>query len=186
MGKVRIIGGKWRGRQIDVPTSADLRPTPDRVRETVFNWLMHHIEGARCLDLFAGSGALGFEALSRSAAFVVFVEKEKKSLSQLQQVAQILKCERHCEIVGLDAIAWLKQHSQDKAFDVIFLDPPFDSSLLQESFILLAQSNLIAPHTLLYVESKAPLKTEQVPASWQILKHKKAGEVFYHLIQGGR
>ncbi len=185
MGQIRIIGGKWRGRQIPVIAQKELRPTPDRVRETLFNWLMQKVEGTRCLDLFAGTGILGFEALSRGAKQVVFIEKHPASVRHLKDVAEKLHTAENCDIQTEEALTWLQKHSAAQSFDIIFLDPPYASSLLEDSLRLLAKSNLVLPHTWLYIESDKALPPGILPPHWQILKQKQAGEVVYHLVQGG-
>ncbi len=121
-GKIRIIGGEWRGRRIAVSAAPDLRPTPDRVRETLFNWLGQRLDGLACLDLFAGSGALGFEAASRGAARVVMVEQDRKALAQLRDSLQLLGA-RNIALIPGDALAYLERPGE--RFDVVFLDPPF-------------------------------------------------------------
>lgn len=188
-GFVRIIGGKWRGRTLKVENHTTLRPTPDRVRETLFNWLMHDISGARCLDLFAGTGALGFEALSRGAKEVVFIESYSPIVKALESTALVLEAQSGCEIILSDSIAWLKSIQQKNssgiaAFDIIFLDPPYLSDLLPQAISLLATSNLIHAQTRIYIEARKPLSEAEIPASWHCLKQKVAGEVAYHLIQG--
>ena len=127
-GKVRIIAGQWRGRKLDVLDSPGLRPTPDRLRETLFNWLQQEIGAARCLDLFAGSGALGFEALSRGASEVVMVESNPALVERLNDSAESLNSEHHV-IQRADAMSWLKQAK--RGFDIIFLDPPFGQNLIE-------------------------------------------------------
>jgi len=182
LGNIRIIGGKWRGRLLPVLEQGGLRPTPDRIRETLFNWLREAVPGASCLDLFAGTGALGFEALSRGADFVLFVESQKKAAAMLTGMVQ--KLEAKCEVVCKDAITWLKENEKKIApFDLIFLDPPFDSGLLNESIALLAASAMIKPGTLVYIESPVLVKEDALPDGWQLLKQKKAGEVAYQLIR---
>lgn len=182
-GKIRIIGGKWRGRNLNVLNSPLLRPTPDRVRETLFNWLMYDINGARCLDLFAGTGALGLEALSRGASELIFVEKDQKLAQQLLKILKELSVATLTQVVIEDAVAWLeKAQATIKPFDIIFLDPPFASSLLTSILNLLANGSLTLPTTKIYIESPQPLKKEELPVNWQILKQKNAGEVAYHLI----
>jgi 16S rRNA (guanine966-N2)-methyltransferase len=186
-GVVRIIGGKWRARQIKVITHPGLRPTPDRVRETVFNWLMADIVNARCLDLFAGSGVLGFEALSRGAQSVTFLDKYISVVKALKDTATRLGANNQCNIVLSDALPWLRREQelvQEKPFDVIFLDPPFASPLLQKSMDLLAQSHLVTASTLIYLEAPQLLTPDKLPPKWQLLKQKLAGEVAYHLVQG--
>lgn len=190
-GLIRIIGGKWRGRNLSVGDKDTLRPTPNRVRETLFNWLQEDIQGARCLDLFAGTGILGFEALSRGANQVTFVEKDRATLQQIEATATKLAATDDCQLIVQDALAYLATFSNDNAieqdvkpFDVIFLDPPFNTSLLDNSLIELAHNQLMGSNTLLYVESAIPLSEQSMPNHWHLLKQKQASQVFYHLIRG--
>lgn len=184
-GRIRIVAGQWRGRVIKVLTRAELRPTPDRVRETLFNWLTGYIEGARCLDLFAGTGALGFEALSRGAKEVVFVDHHVPQVKAIEETARGFQAQDRCHIILNESIRWLKQVQHDATpFDIIFLDPPFSSMLAKESIRLLADSTLVQSSTLIYVESPKPLVAENIPAHWQLLKQKTASEVAYHLLRG--
>ncbi|MFI4938421.1 MAG: 16S rRNA (guanine(966)-N(2))-methyltransferase RsmD [Candidatus Berkiellales bacterium] len=180
-GKIRIIGGKWRGRQLKVIAASALRPTPDRIRETLFNWLATQIVDARCLDLFAGTGALGFESLSRGAKQVVFVESHLPAVNMLKSTIENLGVQNACEVIFSDAVKWLQQ-TPDTPYDVIFLDPPFSSPLLQQCLPLL--ESRVGPHTLIYIEARNVLNHNTLPTHWQILKQKTAGEVAYHLVQG--
>lgn len=170
---MRIIGGEWRSRLVSFPAAQDLRPTPDRVRETVFNWLGQTLEGKTCLDLFAGSGALGFEAASRHARHVTLVDRQPGVVASLRQTAQALGA-RNCTIVAADALDWLRR---DQArYDVIFLDPPFSAALLPRLWPLVAPR--LAPDGVVYVESGAPLV---LPEGWILWKEGRAGMVYYGL-----
>jgi 16S rRNA (guanine966-N2)-methyltransferase len=171
-GKIRIIGGEYRGRRIAVPDRPDLRPTPDRVRETLFNWLGQSLEGLSCLDLFAGSGALGFEAASRGAARVVMVEQDRDVFRSLQNTKQTIGAAA-VELVLDDAFAYLKKAG---AFDVVFLDPPFRQNALPVVFRQLKG----APGTRVYVESSEPFTPD---APWHELKRARAGQVSYQLFE---
>lgn len=185
MRQVRIIGGKWRRRWLSIPRAGEVRPTPDRVRETLFNWLSEKIEGARCLDLFAGTGVLGFEALSRGATQVTFVDKHPRVIRALYEVAQELQTSECCEIILSDAVAWLHQKkAQEVPYSVIFLDPPFQSELLKQSLAVLRHSPLVTGATWLYLEAPRFLQEAELPPDWELLKQKQAGEVAYHLVRG--
>jgi 16S rRNA (guanine966-N2)-methyltransferase len=186
---IRIIGGSWRGRRFRFADVPDIRPTPDRVRETLFNWLGQRVVGARCLDLFAGSGALGLEALSRGAAATVFVEQNAVAARALNEVlttfaAQGARVERE------DALSFLRRAANSRAeaappvapFDIVFLDPPFAAGILGKAAELLEQRGWLAPSALIYVESPARDSLPAFPASWTLLKSKQAGEVGYHLL----
>lgn len=184
-GQIRIVAGQWRGRLLKVVDHTELRPTPDRVRETLFNWLTGYVNDARCLDLFAGTGALGFEALSRGAKEVIFVDHHVPAVKAIQHIAKEFNALDRCHTVLNESIRWLKQVQNNSApFDIIFLDPPFSSRLIKESIHLLATSTLVHSETLIYAESPKPLAPENIPAHWQLLKQKTASEVVYHLLRG--
>jgi 16S rRNA (guanine966-N2)-methyltransferase len=170
---VRIIGGTWRSRLIAFPPAAGLRPTPDRVRETVFNWLGQTLEGRTCLDLFAGSGALGFEAASRQARRVVMVEKHRGAFLALRENAARLQA-GNCVLIEADALDWLRRDTD--VYDVIFLDPPFAAALLPTLWPLVAPR--LGPGGVVYVESGAPLVC---PAGWELYRSGRAGAVHYGL-----
>jgi 16S rRNA (guanine966-N2)-methyltransferase len=175
-GKVRIIGGEHRGRRIAVPSRADLRPTPDRVRETLFNWLGQTLEGRSCLDLFAGSGALGFEAASRGALRVVMVENDRAVFSVLKKTSQLIGT-RQVDLVLADAFEYLG--ASDERFDVVFLDPPFRQNALLERLMARLPARL-APGACVYVEAPQPLEPGE---AWRELKRSRAGQVSYQLLQ---
>jgi len=171
--KVRIIGGQYRRRLLPFPDSEGLRPTPDRVRETLFNWLGQELYGKHCLDLFAGSGALGFEAASREAARVVMVEKSRKVAECLKENRQLLQA-KAIDVLSADAVSYLK--TCQERFDVIFLDPPYDSDLLAQVMPLVAR--LLTADGLLYFEAR---RWPELDAGWQVEKQGKAGLVHYAL-----
>jgi 16S rRNA (guanine966-N2)-methyltransferase len=175
---VRIIGGEWRRRVLRFPESVGLRPTPDRVRETLFNWLGQDLDGLLCLDLFAGSGALGFEAASRGAAKVVMVESAPRVLAALEANSKILDAGTRLEIVRADAVKFAT--STDLRFDVLFLDPPYHQGWLERLAPLLPR--IATDDALLYVEAEAALEG---CGDWHTIRHGKAGQVFYHLMQRG-
>jgi 16S rRNA (guanine966-N2)-methyltransferase len=176
---VRIIGGGWRGRRITFPDVPGLRPTPDRVRETLFNWLQHDIAGARCLDLFAGSGALGLEALSRGAKELVFVEQSVAASRALQEQLARLGAERRSQVVEMGAARYLRGVAP--AFDIVFLDPPFGRDALAEYLPLLDSGHWLKPGSQVYLENEKAAGAPLLPAHWELLKSKSAGEVGYHL-----
>jgi 16S rRNA (guanine966-N2)-methyltransferase len=176
-GKVRIIAGKWRGRKLDVIDSPGLRPTPDRVRETLFNWIQQEIVAARCLDLFAGTGAFAFEALSRGAAEVIMVESNPKIVESLKQHAETLGSENHT-IQLADALSWLKQGI--KGFDIIFLDPPFGQGYIEKCCAIIIEESLLNDNGMVYIESEKDLS---LPDGWTIKKQTKAGKVQSMLIK---
>jgi 16S rRNA (guanine966-N2)-methyltransferase len=183
-GSIRIIAGKHRGRKLPVLMAEGLRPTTDRVKETVFNWLSPYIQDSRCLDCFAGSGGLGFEAASRGAKSVTFLEFNKSAAEQLRQNQQLLKIEQ-LSIIHTDALSFLKTYDQNKhqAFDLVFLDPPFRKQFIVKSAELLNQGWL-AENAIIYVEMESDHNveaSEQLPTNWQLLKEKIAGQVAYRL-----
>jgi 16S rRNA (guanine966-N2)-methyltransferase len=176
---VRIIGGAWRGRRVHFPDLLDLRPTPDRVRETLFNWLQHSLNGTRCLDLFAGSGALGLEALSRGAANVVFVEQFPAAARTLQEQLVRLGGEGKGHVMEMGAARFLRTPA--KPFDIVFLDPPFGKGALAEYVPMLDSGNWLTVGGLIYLENERIAGVPKLPAHWELLKSKSAGEVGYHL-----
>jgi 16S rRNA (guanine966-N2)-methyltransferase len=180
--EVRIIGGEWRGRRVAFAPVPALRPTPDRVRETLFNWLQPVVYGSRCLDLFAGSGALGLEALSRGAREVVFVEKERTVIASLR-AALIRLGSEPSQVKQADARQFLAGPAQP--FDIVFLDPPFESRWLPEVCEALEQRGWLAPHATIYVEMPATEPVPRLPPGWNLLRSKRAGEVGYHLARRG-
>ena len=179
---LRIIGGSWRGRTWRFP-EGDIRPTPDRVRETLFNWLAPSIAGARCLDLFAGSGALGLEALSRGAARTVFVEQSTAAARQLRQTLAAWGGEpaAAAQIHVTDANSFLA--GKPELFDVVFLDPPFAAGLLGQIAARLQAGPWLAPTALIYVECPARASLPTLPQGWSAAKSGRAGEVGYHLLR---
>lgn len=180
---LRIIGGQWRGRKLEFPDVESIRPTPDRVRETVFNWLQHDIAGARCLDLFAGSGALGFEALSRGAAHVTFVDREPRIGRYLRATLARMQSSDG-EVHTADALQWLSvllQVGPSQPFDIVFLDPPFAANVLGEACKRLESNGWLSPQSLVYIECAAAAGPPKLPDHWTLIKSKTAGQVGYHL-----
>lgn len=176
--QLRIIGGKWRGRKLDFPSVEGLRPTGDRIRETLFNWLMPELPGARCLDLFAGSGALGLEALSRGAASVVMLDSDPQVITYLRRHCETLKADNVMVQLG-DALSWLGQQAAS-TFDIVFVDPPFDSGLLEPVTRLLNEKGLLSDGALVYVEIEQG-GSFTPPGQWQLFRQKSAGQVSFSL-----
>ncbi len=176
LGRLRIIAGEWRSRLIDFDAGDGVRPTPDRVRQTVFDWLTPVIDGATCVDLFAGSGALGFEALSRGAASVSFVETGRRQTDAIKQAAAKLGAVARCDVVASDALAWLSNSRTQ--FDVAFVDPPYDAGLWKP--VLLALQPALKQENRVYVEWPKSV-TPVWPEGWQVLREKTAGQVSYAL-----
>ena len=180
--ELRIIGGEWRSRRVQFPPMPQLRPSPDRVRETLFNWLAPIIEGARCLDLFAGSGALAFEAASRGAAAVVLVDRDPRVCAALVANAAKLGGER-LEVVCDDAFAYLAR-APDR-FDIAFVDPPFGEGLLVRACTALAASGRLAPGARVYLECEAQAGPPELPPGWTLARSRRAGRVGYYLAVAG-
>jgi 16S rRNA (guanine966-N2)-methyltransferase len=176
----RIIGGLHRSRRLEFPPLSGLRPSPDRVRQTLFDWLAPVISGARCLDLYAGSGALGLEALSRGASAVTFVDREPVAVARIGEHLATLKLPAQ-ELRTGAALALLP--GLTGRYDVVFLDPPYQSDELPQAIAALAGSGLLAPGARIYLEAPAAAGEPPLPAGWQLLRSKRAGNVGYHLAQ---
>ncbi|WP_318371107.1 16S rRNA (guanine(966)-N(2))-methyltransferase [Enterobacter sp.] len=177
-GQIRIIGGQWRGRKLPVPDSPGLRPTTDRVRETLFNWLAPSMVSARCLDCFAGSGALGLEALSRYASAATLIEMERGVAQQLQQNLATLKA-ANAKVVNTNTLTFLNQPGTPH--DIVFVDPPFRKGLLDDTLRLLEDNGWLADDALIYVESEVENGLPPVPLHWDLHREKVAGQVAYRL-----
>ncbi len=175
--QLRIIGGAWRGRKLAFAPVPGLRPTPNRVRETLFNWLAPVIRDARCLDLFAGSGALGLEAASRGAARCVLVEQQHAVVKTLREQVVRLQAE-HVEVVEAEVLRWLSQDAIP--FDVVFLDPPFRQGLLQDCIERLEQNGWLADSAWIYLEAETGVEFT-LPERWVWYREKQAGQVSYRL-----
>jgi len=179
--QVRIIAGRWRGSKLVFPDASGLRPTSDRIRETLFNWLVAVVPGARCLDLFAGSGALGFEAASRGAAQVVMLERNPEIVSALRASRERLDDGR-IDIHAADAGTWLRHC--DAAFDLVFMDPPFaDPQLLKDCIAALSGHSVVKPGGRIYLELPKQAPLPELPADWMQEKAKTAGQVGYYLFR---
>ncbi|MEZ8826685.1 16S rRNA (guanine(966)-N(2))-methyltransferase RsmD [Vibrio amylolyticus] len=177
-GFVRIISGLWRGRKLPVHDLEGLRPTTDRVKETLFNWLAQDVPQAKCLDLFAGSGGLGFEAASRQAESVTLIELNKQAYNQLSVNAKAVKAE-NINVINSDSLTYLKQPGTP--FDIVFIDPPFRKGLLGEAIELLEQNNWLSDDALIYVETEKELTLEGIPSHWVSHREKTTGQLTYRL-----
>jgi len=183
--QVRIIAGRWRGRKIPFATQHTIRPTPDRVRETLFNWLSPYLANSRCLDLYAGSGVLGFEALSRGASEMVFVDSIPAIISNLKSLHSVLKIdstigENKVQYLCRDAIKYLT--SQDKKFDLIFLDPPYYQNIIQAVIHQLETNSVVNNNGLIYIEMAKDEILPTIPANWKIIKKKIMAQVACYLL----
>ncbi len=174
-GKLRIIGGEWRSRQLPVAAVEGLRPTPDRIRETLYNWLTGWVAGTRCLDAFSGTGALGLEALSRGASHTTFLESSPVAARMLQDNLKTLKCS-NASVENTDANLWLTG-KPERPFGLVFLDPPFHKGMVSPVCHKLHDNGFLAENALVYIESEVTLGEPDVPAHWQLWKEKKAGQV---------
>ena len=176
MNTVRIIGGKHRGRKIHFPDALGLRPTPDRVKETLFNWLMYDIADAKCLDLFAGSGSLGLEALSRGAKSITLLEKQNVVFASLKKTIAEMKIETAVQLIQADALSWLTQNSP-QVFDIVFIDPPFQEKLWIPVLETLKNHGWINYNSLIYIEFSENSLPNLSETPWEVIKHKKMGAV---------
>ncbi len=179
-GSIRIIAGKHRGRKLPVMMSPGLRPTTDRIKETVFNWLMPYLPASRCLDCYAGAGSLGFEALSRGASELTLLELDKQVARQLKQNITLLNA-ANVNAVQTDTLHYL-QHQVASRQDIVFVDPPFHQGLIEQTIALLSKG-WVAEHSLIYIEMERDISTLNTPEKWLLLKQKKSGQVAYALYQ---
>lgn len=179
--QIRIIGGEWRSRKLTVPDGPGLRPTPDRVRETLFNWLASYIGGARVLDAFTGSGALFLEALSRGASSGIALDLNTAAINNLRSNLEILDCD-NAKVLRADALDYLAS-SAEQGFDIVLLDPPFHQDLLLQSCELLEANNWLNERAWIYTESEQAPSSLGVPNTWRLHREKRSGQVHYALWQ---
>ncbi len=182
-GRLRIVAGNWRSRLLKIIDEPGLRPTSERIRETLFNWLRPVTDGAHCLDLFAGTGALGIEALSRGAAHVVFVEKSAKLAAAIRNNLDELQA-ASAEVIQRDAMDYLR-NADPEPFDIVFLDPPFDTDMLSEACSILQKRGLLAENAVVYLERSKSRDKPALPEGWAITHEKVAGKVSYSLASTG-
>lgn len=179
LGQIRVISGQWRGRKLPVVNADGLRPTTDRTKETLFNWLAPYISGRNCLDLFAGTGSLGIEALSRNARTCQFVEKNKQAAELIRENMTTLKAEQaQYQVLHCDALMFLATCHQP--FDLIFLDPPFKQGFIEKVITLIEQHNCLAPDGLIYLETEIGAQVN-VPNDWVCIKHSSTKTLTYQL-----
>ena len=177
---VRIISGKYKSRKITFPSQSEVRPTGNRIRESLFNWIQLEITNSRCLDLFAGSGALGIEALSRGAAIATFIESNREAAFYIKKNLKNLGA-INGDLIIAEATSWLKCAKDIDPFDIVFLDPPFKANLMFDCFQLLESNNMIADNGSIYIETETEFKEEILPESWRLSHKNQAGKVFYYL-----
>ena len=181
--RVRIIGGTWGGRRLQLPAVRGLRPSADSSRETLFNWLQDRLPGSHCLDLFAGSGALGLEAASRGAERVILAESNRRAVAQLREHIATLEANDRLRVHAGDGLALLRGPAEP--MDVVFLDPPFDSDLLEPACRALASGGWTHPDTRLYIEHRRSTPP-QLPATWQTLRSRTTGDAAMLLLAAGK
>jgi len=179
---VRIISGKYKSRKIIFPDRPEMRPTGNRIRESLFNWIQADVVNSRCLDLFSGSGALGIEALSRGAETTTFIESDFETANCLAKNLQILKAENGI-VVKANAITWLESQKNIKPFGFVFLDPPFKKNLLLDCISLLESNCMIINNGNIYIETETEIDQRQLPLTWRLTQKKQAGHVSFCLYQ---
>lgn len=177
-GTLRIIGGDWRGRRLEFPSSPNLRPTGDRIRETLFNWLAAEVSGSRCLDLFAGSGALGLEALSRGARHCTFLETSSAAIEGINAHLSLLNAVDRGRVINTNALSW-----REDPFDIVFVDPPFSDNLAIDSLKHLINNQLLTESALVYLEVASTASLEDLPPALSIIRDKQSGAVRYLLLE---
>ncbi len=182
-GFIRLISGKWRGKKLPVKNKEGLRPTTDRTKETLFNWLMHDVRDANCLDCFSGSGSLAFEALSRFAKSALLLERDKQVAQQLKENLKALKVD-NASVIETDSINYLQQTARQQ-FDIVFIDPPFNKGLVSPCCYALEENDYLTAQALIYIEMEAQASAFELPANWQLLKEKSTDQVTYQLYLRG-
>lgn len=180
-GEIRIIAGRWRGRKLPVLSSQGLRPTTDRIKETLFNWLAPYLQASRCLDCYSGSGSLGFEAVSRGAAEALLLEKDRAAAQQLIANKNKL-ADQQITIIQTDSLLWLANPSS-QPFDLVFIDPPFGQGLVPQTIERLDQYDWLAPSAWIYIETEQDHPELSVPTDWQLHRQKQVGQVYCRLYQ---
>lgn len=181
MGAIRIISGQFRGRKLPVMDLPGLRPTTDRTKETLFNWISPYLHDAVCLDMFAGSGSLGFEALSRYGSSCTFIEQNKQAAQQIRNNLQLLKLDEHGQVCVGDALSLVPSLKQK--FDVIFIDPPFNQALVPEVINVIHQHQLLSEQGLVYIECELENSQYEVPQNWLCIKERQTKQLSYRLYQ---
>ena len=181
-GEIRIIGGKWKGKKIYFDLNDDLRPTPDRAKETLFNWLGQDLNKMYCLDLFSGTGALGFEAFSRGAQKVTFVEKNKEYLQKIKKVFLEMNEKADCDFFCAECLEWIQNNSSETKYDLIFIDPPFNKNLIHDLLAAILEKELLSKNGQIYFEFEKKLDLE-IPESLTLKKKKSLGKKSYLLAE---
>lgn len=181
-GEIRIIGGKWKGKKIYFDLNDDLRPTPDRAKETLFNWLGQDLKKMFCLDLFSGTGALGFEAFSRGAEKVTFVERNKEYLQKIKKVCLEMSEKADCDFFCAECLEWIQNNNSGTKYDLIFIDPPFNKNLIHDLLAAILEKELLSKNGQIYFEFEKKLDLE-IPESLNLKKKKSLGKKSYVLVE---
>jgi len=181
-GEIRIIGGKWKGKKIYFDLNDDLRPTPDRAKETLFNWLGQDLKKMYCLDLFSGTGALGFEAFSRGAEKITFVERNKDYLQEIKKVYLEMSEKADCDFFCADCLEWIQNNNSGTKYDLIFIDPPFNKNLIHDLLAAILEKELLSKNGQIYFEFEKKLDLE-IPESLNLKKKKSLGKKSYVLAE---
>ncbi len=181
-GEIRIIGGKWKGKKIYFDLNDDLRPTPDRAKETLFNWLGQDLNKMYCLDLFSGTGALGFEAFSRGAEKVTFVEKNKVYLQKIKKVYLEMSEKADCDFFCAECLEWIQSNNSGTKYDLIFIDPPFNKNLIHDLLTAILEKELLTKNGQIYFEFEKKFDLE-IPESLNLKKKKSLGKKSYVLVE---
>ena len=181
-GEIRIIGGKWKGKKIYFDLNDDLRPTPDRAKETLFNWLGQDLNKMYCLDLFSGTGALGFEAFSRGAEKVTFVERNKEYLQKIKNVYLEMNEKADCDFFCAECLEWIQNNNSETKYDLIFIDPPFNKNLIHDLLAAILEKELLSKNGQIYFEFEKKLDLE-IPESLTLKKKKSLGKKSYILAE---
>ena len=181
-GEIRITGGKWKGKKIYFDLNDDLRPTPDRAKETLFNWLGQDLKKMYCLDLFSGTGALGFEAFSRGAEKVTFVERNKEYLQKIKKVYLEMSEKADCDFFSVECLEWIKNNNSGTKYDLIFIDPPFNKNLIHDLLTAILEKELLSKNGQIYFEFEKKLDLE-IPESLNLKKKKSLGKKSYVLAE---
>ena len=181
-GEIRIIGGKWKGKKIYFDLNDDLRPTPDRAKETLFNWLGQDLKKMYCLDLFSGTGALGFEAFSRGAEKVTFVERNKEYLQKIKKVCLEMSEKADCDFFCAECLEWIQNNNSGTKYDLIFIDPPFNKNLIHDLLAAILEKELLSKNGQIYFEFEKKLDLE-IPESLNLKKKKSLGKKSYVLAE---